>query len=97
MCFRSLLYTPSSMSLLPGHLSINPQFSLQMNPVLILIPSILTFFPNLIRKLNKEFLQTIVMVSMRNGKKYFDRVIYMRTGKIISDENRDGDPSPAIR
>jgi ABC-type phosphate/phosphonate transport system ATPase subunit len=31
------------------------------------------------------------------AKKYFDRIIYMRNGKIISDANRDGDPSPEIR
>ena len=40
----------------------------------------------LIRKLNRELRQTVVMVSHEDWhRKYFDRVIYMQDGKIVQD------------
>lgn len=40
----------------------------------------------LIRKLNRELRQTVVMVSHEDAhRKYFDRVIYMQDGKIVQD------------
>jgi putative ABC transport system ATP-binding protein len=45
----------------------------------------------LIRKLNKELDQTVVMVSHEEWhQKYFDRVIVMQDGKIVSDGNTLG-------
>ena len=81
---ESIVYT-IPMSLLPGHVSINPQFSLQMNPVLI--------YSNIIPELNQEAEQR-VFTHYRDGfneewGKKFDRIIYMRNGKIISDANRE--------
>jgi putative ABC transport system ATP-binding protein len=40
----------------------------------------------LIRKLNRELQQTVVMVSHEDWhRKYFDRVVYLQDGKIVSD------------
>ena len=44
----------------------------------------------LIRKLNKDLNQTVVMVSHEDWhKKYFDRIISMRDGKILTDGNQE--------
>ncbi|MFY9801170.1 MAG: ABC transporter ATP-binding protein, partial [Methanoregula sp.] len=43
----------------------------------------------LIQKLNKDLNQTVVMVSHEDWhRKYFDRIIYMRDGKIVTDEEQ---------
>ena len=56
-----------------------------MSPVPILIPGTRRSILELIRKLNKELNQTVVMVSHEEWhRKYFDRVIVMQDGKIVS-------------
>ncbi len=51
----------------------------------------------LIKKLNKELSQTIVMVSHEEWhKKYFDRIIYMSDGKILTDEHQENGPLPEL-
>ena len=42
---------------------------------------------DLIRALNRELRQTVVMVSHENWhRQYFDRVLYLRDGRIVEDE-----------
>lgn len=41
---------------------------------------------DLIRKLNRELRQTVVMVSHEDWhRKYFDRILYLQDGKIVPD------------
>ena len=87
-------------SFLPGELSGGEQQRVAIARALINNPAILladepcanldthnsTLILELIRKLNKELNQTVVMVSHEEWhQKYFDRVIVMQDGKIISD------------
>jgi len=88
-------------SFLPGELSGGEQQRVAIARALVNNPAILladepcanldtrnsTTILELIRKLNKDLNQTVVMVSHEDWhKKYFDRVIYMRDGKIVTDE-----------
>jgi len=50
-----------------------------------------------IRIQHKELKQTVVIVSHGKGIKYFNGIIFWRNRKIISDANREGVTSPAIR
>ncbi len=46
---------------------------------------------DLIRSLNQELRQTVMMVSHENWhRKYFDRVLYLRDGKIVDDDDGGG-------
>jgi putative ABC transport system ATP-binding protein len=85
---------------LPGELSGGEQQRVAIARALINNPAIIladepcanldtrnsTIILELIRKLNKELSQTVVMVSHEEWhQKYFDRVIVMQDGKIVSD------------
>lgn len=87
-------------SFLPGELSGGEQQRVAIARALINKPAILladepcanldtrnsTLILELIRKLNKELNQTVVMVSHEEWhQKYFDRVIVMQDGKIVND------------
>jgi putative ABC transport system ATP-binding protein len=87
-------------SFLPGELSGGEQQRVAIARALINNPALLladepcanldtrnsTLILELIRKLNKELNQTVVMVSHEEWhRKYFDRVIVMQDGKIISE------------
>lgn len=51
---------------------------------------------DLIRSLNRELRQTVVMVSHEDWhRRYFDRVIYLRDGKTVDDEYAGGPPMTA--
>jgi putative ABC transport system ATP-binding protein len=64
----------------------NPAIILADEPCANLDTRNSTIILELIRKLNKELNQTVVMVSHEEWhQKYFDRVIVMQDGKIISD------------
>jgi ABC-type lipoprotein export system ATPase subunit len=44
----------------------------------------------LIRKLNKDLNQTVVMGSHEDWhRKYFDRIIFLQDGKVVSEQNMD--------
>jgi putative ABC transport system ATP-binding protein len=92
-------------SFLPGELSGGEQQRVAIARALINNPAILladepcanldshnsTLILELIRKLNKELNQTVVMVSHEEWhRKYFDRVIVMQDGKIVSDGDITG-------
>jgi len=47
----------------------------------------------LIRKLNRELIQTVVMVSHEEWhRKYFDHVIVIQDGKIVPDGDMSAQP-----
>jgi putative ABC transport system ATP-binding protein len=88
-------------SFLPGELSGGEQQRVAIARALVNNPAILladepcanldtrnsTTILELIRKLNKDLNQTVVMVSHEDWhRKYFDRVMYMKDGKIVTDE-----------
>ena len=51
---------------------------------------------DLIRSLNRELRQTVVMVSHENWhRQYFDRVLYLRDGRIVEDEVAGETPGAA--
>ena len=51
---------------------------------------------DLIRSLNRELRQTVVMVSHENWhRQYFDRVLYLRDGRIVEDEYAGDAPGTA--
>jgi putative ABC transport system ATP-binding protein len=63
----------------------NPAILLADEPCANLDTRNSTIILELIRKLNKELNQTVVMVSHEEWhQKYFDRVIVMQDGKILS-------------
>jgi putative ABC transport system ATP-binding protein len=85
---------------LPGEMSGGEQQRVAIARALVNNPAILladepcanldtrnsTTILELIRKLNKDLNQTVVMVSHEEWhKKYFDRIISMRDGKIVTD------------
>jgi len=89
-------------SFLPGEMSGGEQQRVAIARALVNNPAILladepcanldtrnsTTILELIRKLNKDLNQTVVMVSHEDWhKKYFDRIISMRDGKIVTDED----------
>lgn len=68
----------------------NPALLLADEPCANLDTRNSTTILELIRKLNKELRQTVLMVSHEDWhRKYFDRVIFMRDGKIVSEGNAD--------
>jgi putative ABC transport system ATP-binding protein len=92
-------------SFLPGELSGGEQQRVAIARALINNPAILladepcanldthnsTLILELIRKLNKELSQTVVMVSHEEWhQKYFDRVIVMQDGKIVLNGGNTG-------
>jgi putative ABC transport system ATP-binding protein len=96
-------------SFLPGELSGGEQQRVAIARALVNNPAILladepcanldtrnsTTILELIRKLNKDLNQTVVMVSHEDWhRKYFDRVLSMRDGKIVTDEERETSPPP---
>jgi putative ABC transport system ATP-binding protein len=91
-------------SFLPGEMSGGEQQRVAIARALVNNPAILladepcanldtrnsTTILELIRKLNKDLNQTVVMVSHEDWhRKYFDRVISMRDGKIVTDEEQE--------
>ena len=89
---------------LPGEMSGGEQQRVAIARALVNNPAILladepcanldtrnsTIILELIRKLNKDLNQTVVMVSHEDWhKKYFNRIISMRDGKILADGNQD--------
>jgi putative ABC transport system ATP-binding protein len=87
-------------SFLPGEMSGGEQQRVAIARALVNNPAILladepcanldtrnsTTILELIRKLNKDLNQTVVMVSHEDWhKKYFDRIIFMRDGRIVTD------------
>jgi putative ABC transport system ATP-binding protein len=89
-------------SFLPGEMSGGEQQRVAIARALVNNPAILladepcanldtrnsTTILELIRKLNKDLNQTVVMVSHEEWhRKYFDRIIFMRDGKIVTDED----------
>ena len=51
---------------------------------------------DLIRSLNQELAQTVVMVSHEDWhRQYFDRVLFLRDGRIVEDEFSGGAPGAA--
>jgi putative ABC transport system ATP-binding protein len=91
-------------SFLPGEMSGGEQQRVAIARALVNNPAILladepcanldtrnsTIILELIRKLNKDLNQTVVMVSHEEWhKKYFDRIIYLRDGKILTDGNQE--------
>jgi len=96
----SLVGLRDRVSFVPGELSGGAQQRVAIARELINKPAILladepcanldtrnsTVILELIRKLNKELDQTVVMVSHEEWhQKYFDRVIVMQDGKIVPD------------
>jgi putative ABC transport system ATP-binding protein len=68
----------------------NPAILLADEPCANLDTRNSTIILELIRKLNKDLNQTVVMVSHEEWhKKYFDRIIYLRDGKILTDGNQE--------
>ena len=91
-------------SFLPGELSGGEQQRVAIARALVNNPALLladepcanldtrnsTTILELIRKLNKDLNQTVVMVSHEDWhRKYFDRIIFMRDGKVVSEQNMD--------
>jgi putative ABC transport system ATP-binding protein len=91
-------------SFLPGEMSGGEQQRVAIARALVNNPAILladepcanldtrnsTIILELIRKLNMDLNQTVVMVSHEDWhKKYFNRIIYMRDGKILTDGNQE--------
>jgi putative ABC transport system ATP-binding protein len=91
-------------SFLPGEMSGGEQQRVAIARALVNNPAILladepcanldtrnsTTILELIRKLNKDLNQTVVMVSHEEWhKKYFDRIISMSDGKILTDGNQE--------
>jgi len=87
-------------SFLPGEMSGGEQQRVAIARALVNNPAILladepcanldtrnsTTILELIRKLNKDLNQTVVMVSHEDWhKKYFDRIIFMRDGRIVTE------------
>jgi putative ABC transport system ATP-binding protein len=63
----------------------NPAIILADEPCANLDTRNSTIILELIRKLNRELRQTVVMVSHEEWhRKYFDRVIVMQDGKVVS-------------
>jgi putative ABC transport system ATP-binding protein len=98
----SLVGLRERVSFLPGEMSGGEQQRVAIARALVNNPAILladepcanldtrnsTTILELIRKLNKDLNQTVVMVSHEDWhKKYFDRVISMRDGKIVTDQD----------
>jgi putative ABC transport system ATP-binding protein len=98
----SLVGLRERVSFLPGEMSGGEQQRVAIARALVNNPAILladepcanldtrnsTTILELIRKLNKDLNQTVVMVSHEDWhKKYFDRIISMRDGKIVTDED----------
>lgn len=94
---------------LPGELSGGEQQRVAIARALVNSPALLladepcanldtrnsTTILELIRKLNKDLSQTVVMVSHEDWhRKYFDRVIFMKDGKIVSEGNNDNPSLP---
>jgi putative ABC transport system ATP-binding protein len=68
----------------------NPAILLADEPCANLDTRNSTIILELIQKLNKDLNQTVVMVSHEEWhKKYFDRIIYLRDGKILTDGNQE--------
>jgi putative ABC transport system ATP-binding protein len=68
----------------------NPALLLADEPCANLDTRNSTTILELIRKLNKDLNQTVVMVSHEDWhRKYFDRIIFMRDGKVVSEQNMD--------
>jgi putative ABC transport system ATP-binding protein len=103
----SLVGLKDRVGFLPGELSGGEQQRVAIARALINNPAILladepcanldtrnsTLILELIRKLNKELNQTVVMVSHEEWhQKYFDRVIVMQDGKIVADGDTTGKP-----
>jgi putative ABC transport system ATP-binding protein len=97
-------------SFLPGELSGGEQQRVAIARALVNNPALLladepcanldtrnsTMILELIRKLNKELNQTVVMVSHEDWhRKYFDRIIFLRDGKIVTDEEQENESAPA--
>ena len=91
-------------SFLPGEMSGGEQQRVAIARALVNNPAILladepcanldtrnsTMILELIRKLNKDLNQTVVMVSHEDWhRKYFDRIINMSDGKILTDGNQE--------
>ena len=91
-------------SFLPGELSGGEQQRVAIARALVNNPALLladepcanldtrnsTTILELIRKLNKDLNQTVVMVSHEDWhRKYFDRIIFMQDGKVVSEQNMD--------
>jgi len=89
---------------LPGELSGGEQQRVAIARALVNNPALLladepcanldtrnsTTILELIRKLNKDLNQTVVMVSHEDWhRKYFDRIIFMQDGKVVSEQNMD--------
>ena len=108
----SLVGLKDRVNFLPGELSGGEQQRVAIARALINNPAIIladepcanldtrnsTIILELIRKLNKELSQTVVMVSHEEWhRKYFDRIITMSDGKIQadSDPNTKNLPEPA--
>jgi len=98
----SLVGLKERVNFLPGELSGGEQQRVAIARALVNNPALLladepcanldtrnsTTILELIRKLNKELSQTVVMVSHEDWhRKYFDRVIFMQDGKIVSEGN----------
>jgi putative ABC transport system ATP-binding protein len=98
-------------SFLPGELSGGEQQRVAIARALVNNPALLladepcanldtrnsTMILELIRKLNKELNQTVVMVSHEDWhRKYFDRIIFLRDGKIVTDEEQENESAPAL-
>ena len=68
----------------------NPAILLADEPCANLDTRNSTMILELIRKLNKDLNQTVVMVSHEDWhRKYFDRIINMSDGKILTDGNQE--------
>jgi len=91
-------------SFLPGELSGGEQQRVAIARAIVNNPALLladepcanldtrnsTKILELIRKLNKDLNQTVVMVSHEDWhRKYFDRIIFMQDGKVVSEQNMD--------
>jgi len=96
----SLVGLKDRVNFLPGELSGGEQQRVAIARALVNSPALLladepcanldsrnsVLILDLIRKLNRDLRQTVVMVSHENWhRKYFDRVIYLKDGKIVPD------------
>ena len=91
-------------SFLPGELSGGEQQRVAIARAIVNNPALLladepcanldtrnsTKILELIRKLNKDLNQTVVIISHEDWhRKYFDRIIFMQDGKVMSEQNMD--------
>jgi putative ABC transport system ATP-binding protein len=103
----SLVGLKDRVTFLPGEMSGGEQQRVAIARALINNPAILladepcanldtrnsTLILELIRKLNKDLNQTVVMVSHEEWhQKYFDRVVVMQDGKVVPDGESTGKP-----